>query len=143
MAASCLSAQDANVVSASAKGPQTVKRGATFQVPLTVTIRKGFHINSHQPEDKYLIPLSLRWDSPLAEAGETQYPEPARRRFAFSDKELSVFEGKFDLKQTLRIKPEVTRGFSSIGGKLRYQACTESECLPPTSIPIRVTVDIQ
>ena len=143
MAVTCLSAQGADPVSATAAGPHTVKRGATFQVPLTVTIKKGFHINSHQPEDKYLIPLSVRWDSPQAEAGKTQYPEPARERFSFSDKELSVFEGKFELQQTLRIKPEATRGFSSISGKLRYQACTQTECLPPTTIPVRVTVDIQ
>jgi thioredoxin:protein disulfide reductase len=141
--AGCLLAHSADAVSASAAGPHTVKRGASFETPVTVTIRKGYHINSHQPEDKYLIPLSLRWESPLAEPVETRFPQPLRQRFAFSDKELSVFEGKFELKQVLRIKPDATRGFASVGGTLRYQACTDTECLPPTSIPVRVTVDIQ
>ena len=30
-----------------------------------------------------------------------------------------------------------------LNGKLRYQACNNKECLPPRTVDVRVTLDIQ
>jgi len=121
-----------------------VKRGALVQVPVDLHVKSGLHINSHQPEDKYLIALRVTWDNTLAEALATEFPKPIQRTFEFSgEKSLSVFEGKLQLKQNFQVKPNATRGFGSITGKVTYQACSESECYPPASAPVRITVDIR
>ena len=139
----CASAQSGAVVEAKSKGPVVAKRGDALGVPVEVRVQKGFHINSHQPDDKYLIPLRIHWDSPLVEAGETTFPKPSSQTFSLSEKPLSVYEGVFTLQQEFRIKPGATRGFGAITGKLTYQACTDTECHPPTSTPLRVTMDIR
>ena len=40
-----------------------VKPGATFQVAVVIEIEGGYHINSNQPADKFLIPTSLKVES--------------------------------------------------------------------------------
>ncbi|MCW5963446.1 MAG: hypothetical protein KIT83_05360 [Bryobacterales bacterium] len=142
--AATLSAQTANAVEATVKGPVTVRRGEDLQVPVDVRVKKGLHINSHQPEDKYYIPLRITWDSSLAEARGTQFPEPSRQQFAFSEgKALSVFDGAFQFQQHFHVKPNATRGFGAITGKLTYQACNDKECFPPSTAPVRVTLDVR
>lgn len=142
--AATLSSQTVNAVEATVKGPVTARRGEALQVQVDVRVNKGLHINSHQPEDKYYIPLRLTWDSTLAEARHTLFPEPLRQKFAFSEgKALSVFEGAFQVKQDFLVKPNATRGFGAITGKLTYQACNDKECFPPSTAPVRVTLDVR
>ncbi len=142
--ATLLSAQAETAVDVKAKGPISARRGDSVQVILDVQVKHGLHINSHQPADRYYIPLKLTWDNKLALAGETTFPKPLERAFAFSEgKQLSVFEGSFQIKQELTIKPSATRGFGSTSGKLSYQACNDKECFPPASVPVRVTMDVR
>ncbi len=142
--AGLLQAQGASAVEVKAKGPGTARRGDAVKVLLDVRVKDHLHINSHQPADRFYIPLKLTWDSTLAVAGETIYPKPIERSFAFSEgKKLSVLEGAFQIQQELLVKPTATRGFGAATGTLRYQACSDTECYPPASIPVRVTMDIR
>jgi hypothetical protein len=127
-----------------AKAPLSARRGDTVAVLLDVQVKDKLHINSHQPADRFYIPLKLTWDTTIAEAGQTTYPKPIERAFGFSEgKKLSVLEGAFQIQQELRIKSNVSRGFAAATGTLRYQACSDTECYPPASVPVRVTVDVR
>lgn len=139
-----LSAQPAPAVEARTKSPVVVKRGDEVRVAVDVRVRDGLHINSHQPADKYYIPLKLSWESTIVEALQTTFPQAVQRAFAFSEgKQLSVFEGSFQVMQTFLAKPGASRGFGSATGKLSYQACNDKECFPPASVPVRVTFDLR
>ena len=56
--------------------PVALKAGETVTVPLTVQIRGGYHINSNQPNEDYLIPTRLTWTAAPAEVKDIRYPEP-------------------------------------------------------------------
>ncbi|HPQ17218.1 MAG TPA: hypothetical protein PLP04_18445, partial [Bryobacteraceae bacterium] len=56
------------------------KRGETVEARLAVRVRDGFHVNSDQPAEDYLIPLRLKWEAgPLAPEAIV-FPKPEMRK---------------------------------------------------------------
>jgi hypothetical protein len=134
-----LTAQN-DVLKVAPAGPLAGKRGEAVQIKTNLQLQGGYHLNSHKPEDAYLIPLRLTWDANTVETVGMQFPEPKREKYAFSEKLVSVFTGDFAITST--VKPKVA-GFTVLTGKLRYQACNHNACLPPKTIDIKVPADFR
>ncbi len=127
----------------SVKGPVVAKRGAGITVPVVVTVAKGYHVTSAKPEDRYLKPLRISWDKGALLPDAPRYPKAVLRSYPFSEGKLSVLDGAFTIEQDFRVPATTPQGFGAITGKLSYQACTETECLPPATLPIRMSYDIR
>lgn len=121
-------------------GPLSGKRGEPVRIETKLQLQNGYHLNSHKPDDPYLIPLRLTWDANAVETVSITFPEPKKERYAFSEKPVSVFTGDFAIVST--IKPKAA-GFTVINGKLRYQACNHNACLPPKTIDIKLPADFR
>lgn len=111
-----------------------------MQIRTSVQLQGGYHLNSHKPEEPYLIPLRLTWDANAVETVGVDFPEPKKEKYAFSEKPLSVFTGDFAITST--VKPKVA-GFTVLNGKLRYQACNHNTCLPPKTVDIKIPADFR
>ena len=110
---------------------------------MTVQLKSGFHVNSNTPEDQYLIPLRLSWEaSPLEPVG-VSYPKPQLENYSFSQKPVSVFTGDFDIATRFKVPPSAPLGPAILSGKLRYQACNNTMCLPPKTITVSLPISIQ
>ncbi len=144
------SPQSAMVSAASIVKPQVyvslqpVPRGKEFQVAVVAEIARGYHVNSHKPTDAYLIPTTV---TPQLPAGfqlvDTIYPDGKLETFAFSpDKPLDVYTGSVTLRLRLTAQPDAALGPATIPLTLRYQACSESTCLPPVKVPVSVKLDV-
>jgi DsbC/DsbD-like thiol-disulfide interchange protein len=123
---------------------QPVPRGKEFQVAIVAEIARGYHMNSHKPTDPYLIPTTL---TPQLPAGfqlvDTIYPDGKRETFAFSpDKPLDVYSGSVTLRLRLTTQADAPLGAATIPLTLRYQACSDSTCLPPVKVPVTAKLDI-
>lgn len=118
-------------------------RGEVATVTVSVELREGFHVNSHTPAEPYLIPLRLTWKPGPAEPLEVLYPKPKLERFAFSAKPVSVLSGRFAITTCFRIPTSAALGPTVLSGRLRYQACNDSACLPPGTAEVRVPLTIQ
>lgn len=138
-----LSAQAVNALEAKADGPISVQRGKTFQAPVKLNIKSGFHINTNNPGDKYLIPLRITWKSNIVDAGQTEFAEGKKMRFPFSESPVSVYEGSAVVVQHFKVKADAARGFSSVTGTLKYQACNDRECYPPATTRVRLALDVR
>ena len=90
-----------------------------------------------------MIPLKLTWTPGALDPVEVVFPKPQSEKYEFSEKPLSVFTGDFDLIARFKAPASAPTGPGVMVGKLRYQACNNKECLPPRTIEIPVTVDIQ
>ena len=114
-----------------------VKAGEELEVPVSIRVRYGYHINSNRPNDDYLIPTRLTWDDGPLKAVAVKFPEAETVKYNFSEKPLSVYSGqivittKFDAPQSKPALKELT-------GKLRYQACNDKACLPPKTAAISI-----
>jgi hypothetical protein len=108
-----------------------------------VRLSEGYHVNSNTPNDEYLVPLRLTWNAAPLEVIEVSYPKPEEQSYAFSDKPVSVFSGEFEIATRFKVPASSQRGPAVLTGKLRYQACNQSACLPPKSVEVRLPVHIQ
>lgn len=117
----------------------TVKPGAEVQVPLTVRIRSGYHINSNEPAEDYLIPTQVAWDAAPLEVVRVEYPEAEIVNYPFSEKPLSVYSGEIEIVTVLKA-PAGAKPGETLSGRLHYQACNDKACLAPTSVELSVPV---
>jgi len=109
---------------------------AAGEAVVEVTVAPGWHINAHAPRDQFLIPTALEVIAPPGvRPGDVQYPEPVDRPLAFSGgKPLLLYEGRVRLVAPLAGSP--APGAPPLRAKLRYQACTDTRCLPPATLEL-------
>ncbi|MCC6861386.1 MAG: hypothetical protein IT158_22650 [Bryobacterales bacterium] len=120
-----------------------VSRKETVELRVPVVLRGGYHVNSNTPSEDYLIPLRLTWDKGPLEVVDITYPKPTFEKYRFSARPLSVFTGNFEIATRFKAAPGSAPGPAVAVGKLRYQACNESSCLPPRTIEVRAPVQIK
>jgi hypothetical protein len=121
-----------------------VPRGKDFQIAVAVSIKDGFHMNSHKPTDAYLIATTL---TPTLPAGvmldDTVYPAGHLEKFSFSPNQpLDVYTAGVTLRLKLTAQASAAVGHAMIPMVLRYQACNQTTCLPPVKVPVSVDVQI-
>src|SRR5689334_14123355 len=85
-----------------------------------VTIASGWHVNAHDPDDRFLVPTTLTVTPPDGTtAGDVRYPAPVAKVLEFSEgKALELYEGRIRLESTL-----AGAVASRVRAKLRCQAC--------------------
>jgi hypothetical protein len=138
-----LQAQNNGVLTIAAPERLSIKRGATGEVRLKAELRPGFHTNSNTPADEFLIPLKLTWSKEPLETEQITYPKPQLEKLEFSANPVSIFSGTFEILTRFKAPASLNPGPAMLNGKLRYQACKNKECLPPRTVDVRVTLDIQ
>ena len=116
----------------------TITAGKPSPVDLHFKIAQGLHINSHLPRTEDLIPTTL---TVPAESGvhlaNADFPPGVEFAFELNPKEkLSVYTGEFEIHAEL-VAP---KGEHLVQASLRYQACTNSTCMPPHTIPVAIDV---
>ena len=103
---------------------------------LRVTLAPGWHVNSHEPSEDYLIATEARLDAVGGvRFGEPTYPPGKMMKFAFSESLLSVYEGTFSI--AVPVKWEAAGPEPALSGTLEYQACDDTRCLAPASATFR------
>lgn len=136
-------AQAPGVLSVSDPVKLTVPRSGEVAQILKLQLKPGYHVNSNKPNEEYLIPIRLTWDSSLAETVSVQYPKPALEKAEFSDQPLSVFTGSFEILTKFRRAAKASPGPGFLTGKLRYQACNDKMCLPPKTLDVKVPLLVE
>ena len=113
-------------------GQDGVQAGQQLQVAVRVSLAGDFHVNSHVPSTEYLIPTSFDLVAPEGFAAKTwDFPEGTNKRFPYSDVPLSVYEGTFVVRGSLKVAEGTAPGAKQARGMLKYQACTSQRCYPP------------
>jgi hypothetical protein len=122
-----------------------VKRGGAATASLIAQVQEGFHINSNQPLESYLIPSRVELvEAPAFSLDKINYPKGELKTFDFApDEKLSVYEGTLKLPLRLRVKRGTPRGSHTVRVAFHYQACNDQFCLPPVKKEATLTVDLE
>lgn len=116
----------------------TAPAGKSTEVVLHFRVAPGLHINSHSPKDDSLIPTAL---SIPAESGvkldAAIYPQGTGFTLpADPQNKLIVYTGDFAIQTHIT----ATLGDHLVEAKLRYQACDQSQCMPPKTATVAIDV---
>jgi suppressor for copper-sensitivity B len=117
--------------------------GAPARVAALVTIEHGWHVNSHKPSFEYLIPTVLDLTLPAGWPQETvKYPAAKMKTFSFEPKPLAVYDGDVVMLAAVQVPKGVKKGTYPVSASLRYQACNDTQCLPPVTAEARIELTV-
>lgn len=122
----------------------TVPQGGKGKVEMMFRVLPGYHINSHKPSSELYIPTALTLDVPtdVSVAG-LHYPDGELISFPFDpDTKLSVYTGDINVSGLVIAAKSTPRGTYRVHGSLRYQACDNRACYPPSTVPIAFDVTV-
>jgi hypothetical protein len=122
----------------------TAQRAQVTMVDLNFRVPAGYHINSNTPKSEFLIPTQLKMELPTdIVLGKIAYPPGEDVTFPFSpDEKLNVYTGDFTVTVAVHPLHSVMAGKYQMHGTLRYQACDNSACYPPKSLPVSLEVKV-
>jgi len=131
-------------ITAAPIAPVSVQRGKSATFELDFRVAPGFHINSNQPHDEYLIPTSLKLDAPNdIVLGKITYPQGEDKSFAFApDQKINVYANDVAITGMVRAMSTAPYGTSRVRGTLTYQACDNAACYPPKRLPVQFDVKV-
>ena len=118
----------------------SIAPGNPFDVTVQLKVVQGWHINANPPGQEGLIPttVSVSPDAPV-EIVSVNYPKGESVHFDFSEESLVVYTGDITIRMKLKPKPGVSREEAfPVNIELRYQACNDNQCLPPSTNTIQL-----
>ena len=108
------------------------------RLELQIDLDEGWHINSNEPLQDYLIGTELK--GVTNKLSNVQYPAPHTRKLGFQSEELSLYEGRVLIEAELPAAAATdntnTNSNDSATLELVLQACNDEICLAPETLAI-------
>ncbi len=121
----------------------TARPGSTIRLALQVPIPPGLHVQSNKPRDPSLIPATLTFDEvPGVTVTELVFPASIDIPLPGFAEPAAVFEGELLVGVSTVLDRTVAPGTLTIPARFRYQACDDSSCFPPTTVPVSWTIEV-
>ena len=127
----------------------TVAAGTHFSIVLDVRPRAGVHVYAPGVTGYKPIALAIRPQSGVL-VRATQYPQPEIYHFKPLNERVPVFQRPFRLVQDVTIDPSpqsqaalTDKSVLTITGVLTYQACNDTVCFTPQTVPLTWTVTLR
>ena len=119
-----------------------VRAGDPVRAALAVELQEGFHVNSNEPLEDYLIPTELAF-LPMdgVEVRGLAYPEAIHLVTGGSETPLAVFEEQFTIGIDLAVSEDLAPGSHVLLGQLNYQACDDKVCYRPDKRTVQIAFD--
>ncbi len=112
--------------------------GKSTPVALHFKVGPGLHINSHDPKDTFLIATDFSIPAGTGvQLDKAEYPVGVDFSPAGDLKmKINVYTGEF----VIQTRITAPAGDHLVQAQLRYQACDQSQCMPPKTIPVVIDV---
>jgi thiol:disulfide interchange protein DsbD len=116
--------------------------GQDLKLAVVISIDSGWHINTDDPGDEFMVPTSLDWQLP-EEWGDvkTSFPAGEGIRFDFSDQPIMVWEERAVIIGQARV-PASAEGAVTLTVGVTAQACNDKQCLPPLTVSSKTEVTV-
>jgi len=122
-----------------------LKAGVDARIPLQIVVKAGYHVQANPVENLSLIPITLKVDVPEnVSVGVPLYPTAKRIRLPGDTQDLVVYDGSFVIALPVQVSRSAAAGGTiTLRGTLHYQACDDSHCLFPVTLPVTLTVAVK
>lgn len=122
----------------------SVRPGERVRLSLDVRLPETVHVQADKPRDPSLIPTALTLQAPAGVTiGKITYPAASDLKQAGQKEPLAVFGHAFTITVEAEIAAATAPGDLVIPARLRYQACDEAMCYPPTKAETQWTVRVK
>jgi DsbC/DsbD-like thiol-disulfide interchange protein len=119
------------------------QQGRTIQAAIVLDIPEGFHVNSNRVLNKFSVPTSVKIETPDGvRASAVTYPRAKVQKLGFSNEPLALFDGRAVLRFNVTFPANFQTGVTELKAKVRYQACNNEICYPPTTREITMPIAV-
>lgn len=105
---------------------------------VTVSLKDGWHINTNDPIQKYLIPTKLSLDTSPLRLLRVDYPRGQQYTFSFSRQRLRVYSDTTVIRAVLEVPEDTEYESRDQSFQLTYQPCSDRQCLRPKRVQFTV-----
>lgn len=118
--------------------------GQDVLLRILVSVKNGYHIQSHEVKDALIIPTTLEFDGDkIFTTGNQAFPPAKEFMLNGTEQHLEVYDGDFEIQASLGMSEGIQKGVHQLKGKLKYQACDSMRCLFPRTVEFPVNIEIQ
>jgi thiol:disulfide interchange protein DsbD len=111
--------------------------GGECEIIVFVTIKQGWHINSHSVQKEWQIPTEVTLSSRLGtKLARVAYPKGRLARVPGSEEPALVYEREAAFRGVLTIPREAAGRNEEFRIQVRYQACDDRECEQPKTVKL-------
>lgn len=122
----------------------SVTAGKAARATVVLGLPGGLHVNSSRPSTEYLIATTVRATSVRGvRIGPVSYPRGRNRTFEFSSNPINVYEGRTSFGFNVTVPANFRGDTVRVNVTVRYQACTNEVCYPPTSRSATLTARVK
>lgn len=117
--------------------------GKPFRIAIVVNLEKSWHIHANNAAEFDLIPTELNFNTAkFIQIENIEYPKGIAEEVEWAEHPIPLYSGKLKFVAYAVVLPNFPIGETTLHGSLRYQACSASVCLPPTTLPITIKTTI-
>jgi thioredoxin:protein disulfide reductase len=117
--------------------------GGSHLVRFRVQVAPSWYIHGAGLSHNGLISTRLSFaDSPLFKVTDIQFPVPEKKDFPYAKEPIEVFQGEFEIRAQIVLSKDVPAGQQELIGTFSYQACSATSCLPPETVPVRLSLTV-
>ena len=111
-----------------------VRSGLNFKLAFLPRVADGYHVYGFGEKEMSPFTVELELPQGIELAEQIEYPRPEVVVDKFLNSELSIYTGDIPLAAIeLRATDALAAGPFEVRATIRYQACDESACFPPTT----------
>jgi thiol:disulfide interchange protein DsbD len=129
-------------------GIQPVSPGGQMQIQLRAIIAPGWHLYSLTPYPKEVLlapqptSITIKENSGFRLSGDPKQPRPEFSRDENFGIETTYFEGLVDFEVPVQVDQQLQTGLYEVPLEVRFMACNDRLCLPPETVLIPVSVQV-
>ncbi|MFH1480346.1 MAG: cytochrome c biogenesis protein CcdA, partial [Pseudomonadota bacterium] len=117
--------------------------GNRYPILLRIKIPEPWSIHSTTGKGLEIIPTVLSFhESPHLRIEDIRFPAPDRKKFSYTAEPVEVYSGEILVKAVLVVGEDAPIGRHEVEGRLSYQACSDQACLPPTDLPMTISLSV-
>lgn len=119
------------------------QQGRSVQAAVVLDIPSGFHVNANRVLNKFSVPTSVKIETPSgARASAVTFPRAKVQKLGFSKEPLALYEGRAIMRFNVTFPANFQTGVTELKAKVRYQACNNEVCYPPTTREITMPIAV-
>jgi hypothetical protein len=127
----------------------TVYSGERIALALTIAIPKGYHLYAPGVEGYHAVDWKMA-DTIPAKVKPAEYPKSRILYIKAIEEKVPVYEGQVRLVRDVTIADDKTLQAAlgagntalTLEGSFKYQACSETLCYPPETVPLRWSLQL-
>lgn len=124
--------------------PESLMPGERHTTRIRLEMDSGWHVMANPASMDFLIPTEINLpDGSAVTVEEVAYPEGEPFSVGELEESNDVYKETVDLSVVLAVADDASAGEYGLSGTVRVQACDDSVCLAPATLPLTLTVPVR